>query len=64
MNTMKDKKAYKRRMIADLEERRMLANYLSECKDLGSRLETPEEKIKRQKRIEQEKKHKEKYSFK
>ena len=58
---MKDKKARKRAEMSRLEQRQMLARYKSECRELGTRMETPEEKQKRIKRIEQEKRHRERY---
>lgn len=44
---MYDKKAAKRRRLAIFEEQRMLDRYPSECKELGSHMETEEEKAER-----------------
>ena len=61
---MKDKKSRRRRYIANLEERRMIARYEDECVELCTRLETEEEKLKREKRREQEQRHKDRYWIK
>lgn len=58
---MRDKKSKRRSEMANLEQRQMLARYKSECRELSTRMETPEEKQKRIKRIEQEKRHRERY---
>ena len=61
---MKDRKARRRAQMANLEQRAMLARYKDECVELGTRMETPEEKQKRIKRREQEQRHKNRYWIK
>lgn len=61
---MRDSKNKIRKRIAALEVDKMVANYHSECRELGERMETPKEKEKRMKRREQEKRHKDRYWIK
>lgn len=61
---MKDRKSKRRAEMANHEQRLMLARYESECVDFPPRMETPEEKQKRIKRLEQEKRHKDRYWIK
>ncbi len=44
---MKDPKASKRKRLAQAEVDRMCARYKYECKELGTRMETEQEKEKR-----------------
>lgn len=51
------------RRLAVLDTNRMCARYKKECKELGSHMETEEERKERLKRYEAQRKHRETYQL-